>query len=297
MLKIGKNESSIDFSLYDNIYDDYFTLAEILVQEEIRRNDLIFKSKIIIFFLPVIISIGIIGNILNIIVFSGKKMKICSTFRFLLYLSVVDLLVLLICASDAFLRFGYQIEIRTHDIILCRLHTFVTYFLTHASSTILMIISIDRALVVSNKKFYLSLLRFKKFERIERKDPHNYLCGLSLCCILNCGITSSLNNKQRSSGHRSDIKVFIIFIILFLINGHFLFLLNLNPTKNSVPINQIKHFFKNNQSFHDDLPKQINSKETTGALFCYPYKGKFSINMLKYIYLFLQRWTEGTIFN
>lgn len=275
------NVTHIDFTEYSQVYDDYLSFTEI--EMEIRQNKLFFRSKLIIYLLPIIICIGIFGNILNMIVFNSKKMKKCSTFRFLLYLSIFDLLVLSICASDAFLRFGYQIEIRNYHIIICRLHTFLTYFLTHASSTILMIISIDRAFVVSNKKIYFSLLRFKKFERIEKKEPQSYLCGLSLCCILNCRMTSNLEKEKNSKWNRSDLKVAFILIILFLINGHFLLLLNLNPTKNfhkKMATFNIEYFtkIKTNESFNYDQEYGMKKKEAAGGYFCYPYQGKFLMN-------------------
>ena len=128
----------------------------------------------------VIICIGIFGNLLNLCVFGQKSMRKMSTFRFLLYLSIVDLLVLLVCTSDSLLTYGLNIEIRLYSPLLCRLHTFLTYYLTHMSSIILMAVSIERTLVVFNKtiiSFFLkkskieftflkNLLRFNRIEKV-----------------------------------------------------------------------------------------------------------------------------------
>lgn len=106
--------------------------------------------KTLIVTLMVIIVVGTLGNIINIVVFSKPNMRKGSTFRFLLYLAITDMLVLLVCSTDALSRFGFQWEIRAQSIFTCRVHTFLTYFLPHASSIILMVVSVDRALVVTN---------------------------------------------------------------------------------------------------------------------------------------------------
>ena len=97
-----------------------------------------------------IIIIGVLGNMLNIIIFSKRNMIKMSTFKFLFYLSIIDLFVLLVCTTDAFLTFGFNIEIRLYSNFFCRWHSFLTYFLTHMSSVVLMVVSIERCLVINN---------------------------------------------------------------------------------------------------------------------------------------------------
>lgn len=97
-----------------------------------------------------LIILGVFGNLVNIVVFSRASMRKASTFRFLLYLAITDLLVLIVCATDALAKFGFEWELRSTSIVVCRLHTFLTYLLTDASSLILMVVSVDRALVVTN---------------------------------------------------------------------------------------------------------------------------------------------------
>jgi hypothetical protein len=98
-----------------------------------------------------IIFIGVIGNVLNIFVFGKKYMRSVSTFRFLLYLSIINLFVILICTFDDLMSFGFKIQIRLHSTLVCKLHTFMTSWLPQMSSVVLMIVSIDRALVVYNR--------------------------------------------------------------------------------------------------------------------------------------------------
>ena len=181
LLKINFSSKNLDLNFY---YILVKMISLNIEQVNITRMDLIIKNNtnqlantgrpedaindkiynILILTLQVIIIIGVVGNLLNIVVFSRRQMRQISTFRFLFYLSAIDLLVLIICATDAVVKFGYQIEIRSYSIILCKLHTFLTYFLTHLSSVLLMVISIDRALVIFNKNF-LNLFKSKRKKR------------------------------------------------------------------------------------------------------------------------------------
>ena len=71
------------------------------------------KTTILItIILAIIISIGLFGNLLNIIVFSTKPMRINSTFRYFFYLSIIDLLVLLVCATDSLFTIDLLTTIR-----------------------------------------------------------------------------------------------------------------------------------------------------------------------------------------
>ncbi len=61
--------------------------------------------------------------------------------------------MLVICTSDALLTFGFKIQIRLYSTFVCRFHTFLAYFLSHMSSVVLAIVSIDRVFVVYNNQF------------------------------------------------------------------------------------------------------------------------------------------------
>jgi hypothetical protein len=122
-----------------------------------------FMNTALLSILSIIICFGLIFNILNILVFSEKTMLKTFTFRLLMYLSIVDLLVLIICTTDTLLTFGFFIELRIQSTFMCRIHTFLTYLLTHFSSIFLMTVSIDRAIVVYN----LTLKKIQLFKNVK----------------------------------------------------------------------------------------------------------------------------------
>jgi len=208
---------------------EYLLFKKLMENQKIFEKEITHKSAIIIFVLPLIILIGIIGNLLNIIIFSRRVFKYCSTFRFLIHLSVFDLLVLLICASDAFLRFGFQIHIRQYSTFICKLHTFFTYLFTHASSATLTIISIQRALVMANKSIYLSVFRLKRGQMIH-KEPHSYYLGSNICCIFQLRLKSTIKKHKIYSlnWRRVDLLMAAIITFLTILNIHFMFFMKLD---------------------------------------------------------------------
>ena len=110
--------------------------------------------------------IGSIGNSLSFIVFSQKQLRTHSTFRYLAYLSIVDLIVLYLGLVYLILRDFFQIDIRTQSLFLCKFHTFLTYVTTHLSSWILTIVSIDRAVACTVVQLNKRFCRPKSADRI-----------------------------------------------------------------------------------------------------------------------------------
>jgi hypothetical protein len=110
-----------------------------------------FKIFLDIIFLIIII-IGILSNIVNIAIFSSKNMFKMPTFRYLFYISIIDLSILLICATDSLVIHRFDFEIRLVSTSICKIHVFLTYYLTHLSSMMLMIVSIERTCVIYNKR-------------------------------------------------------------------------------------------------------------------------------------------------
>jgi hypothetical protein len=94
----------------------------------------------------VIFIIGILGNFVSILVFFQKKMQKNSTFVYLSYLCVVDLLVILLGLGDILFMTYFHVIIRNRSALICRFHTFLIYASTHLSSFILASVSVDRAI-------------------------------------------------------------------------------------------------------------------------------------------------------
>ena len=98
-----------------------------------------------------LLMIGTFGNVLSFIVFAQSTLRKSSTFRYLTFLSLMDLLVIYSGLLDLFLTVEYDgaFSIRNINPIACRLHTFMTYWSQHSSSWILSFVSIDRAIATN----------------------------------------------------------------------------------------------------------------------------------------------------
>ena len=116
--------------------------------------------------LTIIGCFGLCGNIINLIVLGNKNMRKMSTFKFLFYLSIIDMLVIIFCASDTILSFGFAIQIREKSKFSCKFHTFLTYFLTHLSNLVLAFVSIERVIVIYSKQSTIS--KYFKHYRVEK---------------------------------------------------------------------------------------------------------------------------------
>jgi len=133
------------------------TPANIYLVPTISTPSDIYDPRLTRPFALICLFIGSIGNSLSFIVFSQKQLRTHSTFRYLAYLSIIDLIVLYLGLGNIILRDYFLFDIREQSLFLCKFHTFLTYVTTHLSSWILTIVSIDRAIACTivqlNKRF------------------------------------------------------------------------------------------------------------------------------------------------
>ena len=142
-----------DILMYTNETSEYHTL-------HIYRH-LFLNIKICL--LLALIGVGLLGNSISVIVFSKKNMRRVSTFRYLLYLSLVDLLVLIVSATHLLLKLLFKIDVRLYSSFTCKSHTFLTYFFSHMCSMILIAVNVDRVLKMKNIR-----------ELESKKSPNNF---------------------------------------------------------------------------------------------------------------------------
>lgn len=94
-----------------------------------------------IFFLLIVI--GLIGNGLNILIYSKAQMRKSLIFQLLLCLSLADFSILLLCGIVSSIEINFNIVLASHSIVACKLETFLTYFLTQTRNFLTMAITIE----------------------------------------------------------------------------------------------------------------------------------------------------------
>jgi hypothetical protein len=144
--------------------------------------------------------IGSIGNSLSFIVFTQKQLRTHSTFRYLAYLSVVDLIVLYLGLGNLILRDYFSFDLREQSLFLCKFHTFLTYVTTHLSSWILTIVSIDRAIACTYVQLNKRFCRPKSADRI-------FLFMCIIISLLNSHILLFMGSKQTIISSSKDIII------------------------------------------------------------------------------------------
>ena len=149
------------------------TLTISSLQTTIPLSD-IYDPRITKLFAIICLFVGSIGNLLSFIVFIQKRLRKRSTFRYLAYLSAVDFIVLYLGLGNIVLRDYFLYDIRTQNLFLCKLHTFLTYVTTQLSSWLLTIVSIDRTIACTNIRLNRQICRSKSADRIV----------LSICIII-----------------------------------------------------------------------------------------------------------------
>lgn len=102
-------------------------------------------------FTPILLTLGISGNLFSIIIFSQASMKKHTTFKYLLLLSILDLCVLFTGCGDLFLEVYFKINVRLINEFSCKIHSFMVIFFTHSSSMLLVCMSVDRVVVIKMK--------------------------------------------------------------------------------------------------------------------------------------------------
>jgi hypothetical protein len=129
------------------------TTSSMITTNNIQADDSdmeYFHPKFPRFITIVFLIIGNFGNILSLVIFLSKSMRNNSVFTYFAFLSIVDFFVITFGLGDAILLSYFKFVIRNESIILCRLHTFLTYVFAHLSSFILASVSIDRAIALNS---------------------------------------------------------------------------------------------------------------------------------------------------
>ena len=179
-------------------------------------------------FPPIFLAIGICGNIASFYAFNKSHMKAYSTFRFLSYLSIIDLLVLLTGLPQiiiiAYTKDSY--DFRYYSDLICSLHSFLTMYFTHFSSILLAAVSVDRVYVLSklrpNKKTTPKLIMTQQSNKLNTR-PNN--------TSRNQLLLKNIKPKKYSTLKRFTNVEFItisIGCIIFAFDSHFLFWMRLN---------------------------------------------------------------------
>lgn len=93
--------------------------------------------------------VGTIGNLLSVYVVLRSKLRRHSTFIYLAFLSIVDLIVLYTFSINFIFHSWFNIDLQHVSLLTCKIYSFSIYFFPQASAWILTAVSIDRVLALT----------------------------------------------------------------------------------------------------------------------------------------------------
>ncbi|CAF3380054.1 unnamed protein product [Rotaria socialis] len=95
------------------------------------------------------IFIGTTGNMLSVYVVLSSKLRRHSTFIYLAFLSIVDLIVLYTFCINFIFHAWLNIDLQQVSLIACKIYSFSIYFFPQTSAWILTAVSIDRVFALT----------------------------------------------------------------------------------------------------------------------------------------------------
>jgi hypothetical protein len=174
--------------------------------------------------IPIVIFIfGILGNIINILIFVKKHVRSSPSLRFLLYLSIADLIVIIMGISEVLLKSDYSLGLRDSSLFVCNIQKFVSYSSTYVSSCLTVAFNFYTA------KTIIHITRYREMK-------------IKPCVVL--------RRKFQTTKFVDSISLLIL-LLVFLLNSHFIFLLNpsLILSARSLELNETQLWYGNFEAF------------------------------------------------
>ena len=173
---------------------------------------------------PVILIVGLFGNIINLYVFTRPvfRSKGLSTFRFLAYLSVVDLLYLLIGLSHIMVIVYTGYDYRTYSNFVCSFHSFLTLYLSHLSSNVLAGVSVFRCVTLTRLKPVKPVYFNGHAAKIEHSENPNEVFAVY------SRPNKPLWQRFKTNFGQADAFVLCIMLVLFAFDFHYLIWMRLS---------------------------------------------------------------------
>lgn len=215
-------------------------------------------------FVPILLIVGSLGNLVSVYVFTRPSVKGLSTFKFLAYLSVIDFLYLFIGLPHIMSLVYFDYDFRNYSNLICSLHSFLTIYLSHLSSNILAAVGVFRCVTITTlrpvKTTVTSAVGSGGGSGARGKEANASFRGEK---NVRCPTASHSppNNKETltvvysNSSHESilkrlfmpkcdhtDIIIGVIVFIVFLFDFHFLIFMRLTPVQYPLNANESTQF-------------------------------------------------------
>jgi hypothetical protein len=138
-------------SVENDYYEDNSSISEQASKLRYDEKELCDLLKRIL--APILLVLGTLGNLISIFIFStNKSMRRQITFRYMINLSIFDLLVLSFGYGHTAILVYTNVDVRLLNNAMCKAHTFLVHFFSQSSSLVLVCMSVDRTISIVNAK-------------------------------------------------------------------------------------------------------------------------------------------------
>ncbi|CAF0861279.1 unnamed protein product, partial [Didymodactylos carnosus] len=110
-----------------------------------------FRTLLTRYYYPFLVVWGTVGNVLCLKVLLRKKFLKNSTCQYLAVLAVIDILFIYTRSSRYLYRYFFSVDLRNTSKWICRIFIFFSSALSHIASWILVVVSFDRYLIITNR--------------------------------------------------------------------------------------------------------------------------------------------------
>ena len=97
----------------------------------------------------IMLFIGTASNVLSFLVFTRPKLKKSSTFFYLSFLCIVDLATLYTFCVNFIFFYQFDTDIQLLNSVICRIYSFLVYFLPQLSAWTVAAVSFDRVISIT----------------------------------------------------------------------------------------------------------------------------------------------------
>nr|QVK45803.1 G protein-coupled receptor [Proales similis] len=182
---------------------------------------------------PLILLVGTLGNLVNIFVLTRPNVRNLSTFRFLTYLSIIDLVYLVTGLSHIIGMLYFDYDIRNYSNLICSVHSFLTLYLSHLSSNVLAGVSVFRCVTITTLKqkratkysSNVAVTKASKSAAAAADCPsrsNNNATGHGRIQIVPRRSRPSVLARFLASFGYADLMIAVIMFVLLLFNFHYL---------------------------------------------------------------------------
>jgi hypothetical protein len=263
--------------------------------------------------MPIILIVGCLGNLLSVYIFTRPSVRGLSTFRFLAYLSAVDLLYLLVGLPHIIVLVYSNYDFRIYSDLICSVHSFLTLYLSHVSSNLLAGVGIFRCVTITRLR-HTTLGKKRPPQRPQQQQLRVSGGNNKQGSVVTRTTGDNIDNQQSSQSNKAtrqlkyqnsvhtrvaefarrasagcgdaDVMIVVLMLVVFAVDSHFLVFMRLNEFNESsqdLLANTLNSSLNGTGASYDNA---VNASATAAVVkMCYPSPETQKVTFFKDIFV------------